>query len=190
MGKFPLNHFHDNLLDNMNIFISLILFLFLWIQLTLCMNAKVGEKATIICEPKKNLPIKKCIFTTPDGRSLVVKKSLKGRIQCYCKDVKAKCGIVINKVRSDDEGRWTCQMNIRGERGKMRRTKKRINLVVEDEDEYYDDDFYYDQVPPPPPKDPHYHPKDPHYHYKTTTSTTTTTTTSECEGSGWKCKRG
>ena len=124
------------------------------------------------------MPIKKCIFKTPDGKRLVVDRGLKGRIQCYCRDVENKCGVVINKVAGNDEGNWSCRMKIEDKNGKTKTKKKNINLALEeenyDDDEYYDDDHHYD----------HHHHN--HYHYKTSTTTTTTTTTSICPSPEWK----
>ena len=106
-----------------------------------------------------HLPIKKCIFKTPGGRRLVVKNSLKGRIRCYCKDVQNICGIVIDRVNSNDEGKWSCRMNFVDKRGHRKKQKKSINLVLEeeydDDEEYYEDDqYYYDEHPYQPTQTP------------------------------------
>ena len=104
----------------------------------------------------------------------MVNKNLNsGRIQCHCKDVQNKCGVVINKVESGDEGKWTCLMRLKGN-GKTKRKKKSIDVVIEED--YYDEEEYYYEEYPSHNYDQPRHNHD-HYHYKTTPTTTTTTTT-------------
>ena len=101
---------------------------------------------------------------------MLVNQSLKGRLQCSCGDDDHKCGLVINKVKSQDEGKWSCLLKLKGSNGEVNTKKKSVHLRIkkdeveyydskEDEVHYYDDDQVYDEYPSYPSQDPSYHPQ-------------------------------